>query len=63
MKASKELSADLNNLKVGSHGGRGPKDINNKDSNKMEATFDEDRDGKSDYGVSRELSEDMNTIK
>lgn len=57
---SKKINEDLNNHKVGSHGGTKPSDINNKNSNRMDATYDEDRDGKSDYGVSRELSEDVN---
>lgn len=43
---------------VGLRGGRGPRDINNPGVNIIQKPPDDDRDGKRDYGVSRELSED-----
>lgn len=47
---------------VGVFGGSGPRDLNNPKSNVIEKPADDDHDGKKDYGVSRELSEDRNTI-
>ena len=48
--------------RVGALGGRGPKDICNPEMNIIKKPKDEDQDGKPDGGVSRELSEDRNTL-
>lgn len=47
---------------VGAFGGSGPRDLMNPDVNVIKKPKDEDQDGKKDYGVSRELSEDRNTL-
>lgn len=49
-----------NSYGVGKFGGTKPSDINNKNSNRIFPIEDEDQDGKPDYGVSTELSEDVN---
>jgi hypothetical protein len=62
-KTSDMLSGEsrLNSYAVGRHGGTKPADINGPKSNiTQKPSDDEDRDGKPDYGVSRELSEDEN---
>lgn len=53
----------INQNPVGSKGGRISADINGPKTNIIRPLSDEDLDGKPDYGVSRELSEDENILK
>lgn len=59
-KSNNKINVDSNNHPVGLHGGRKASDLNNKDSNLIKPPYDLDHDGKPDYGVSREESEDVN---
>lgn len=64
-KVSEELSktSRLNDNPVGSRGGTKSSDINGPTTNRMDKPYDEDGDGKPDYGVSRELSESQDWLK
>jgi hypothetical protein len=65
-KTSDMLSGEsrLNSYAVGRHGGDKPADICGPQTNiTPKPSDDEDHDGKVDYGVSRELSEDRNRVR
>ncbi len=58
----KELGRNPTEIPVGKYGGRGPSDICGPQTNVTpKPSDDEDHDGKVDFGVSRELSEDVNS--
>lgn len=55
---SKKINPNANTNAIGIRGANSVAKLVSPNENHLLATFDEDHDGKADYGVSRELSEE-----